>query len=319
MEYHGDILERFTSPKPILPGTVIMVPDEALCVLVAGDEPCKAFGEGPHELDLMMFNKQPSGQLYVLSRKPIGRAGTTIKGDLERHIEVHITDPIAFIRHFVIEKSMEESYEIWKSLFQLVDTALSDTEKPRIRETVDEVLHEKLQKSGIALTDFYEQAPKKVSAEKKTLRIKKNPLNAVPETEPSHILKIQSVRSTSTMDLFGKGELTLQIRVTAAANIQNPDENEYIYDRTLRWESPDNWLEAKKWQDLPENALEFKGLDPAWTIRVHVSAEERDGNSVDNLGETTCTIPHGEKTFELGPTEGGKRNNHITLKASLYA
>lgn len=319
VEYHGGLLEHFASPKPILPGTVIMVPDETRCVLVAGDEPCKMFGEGPHELDLMMFNRQPSGQLYVVDKKPKSRSGTTVRGDMERHIEVQITNPIAFVRRFVIEQSVEEDYEIWKSLFQLVDGALSITEKPHIRETVDEILGEKLLQMGLAITDFFETTPGEGSPEKKTLRIRKTPFSPAGKTGPSHKLKINSVWATSTMDLFSKGELTLVVRVTAAPEMQSLDGGNPVYDETLRWESPDGWLDARKWQDLPEDALEFKGLDPAWAIRVHVSAEERDKNSVDELGETTCEIPHAEENFQLGPTEGGKRNNHITLKASLCA
>ena len=331
--YQGGLLERFSSPKPILPGTVIMVPENVWCVLVAGDQATKVFGGGPHELDLMMFNRQPSGQIYVVPSRPKKQVGVTVRGDLERHLEVQITDPLKFASYYVLQNSMEDDHELWKSLFQMVDSALIHTEYPHIRQTLDDLLGQKLMEWGITITDFFEQPVQGASFEKKTLRIRKTPFsppggsaavsgegvenNGALNKKPNHRLKITSVWATSTMDLFGKGELTLQVRVTAAHDHDTLQAGDYIYDRVLRYESPNGWLQAKKWQTLPEDVLTFDGLDPSWNVHVHVLAEERDTSSVDALGEVCCEVPKDSEFFEIGPTEGGKRNNYVNLKASF--
>ena len=241
VEYHGGLMERFVSPRPILPGATIMVPEEIHCVLVAGDKVTQSFGVGPHELDLMLFNRQPSGLLFLVPKASKGQMGVTLKGDLERHLEIQVTDPIVFVQHFLIDENKEEDHEIWKTLFQIVDAAFLQTERPHIRETLQEILGQRLESWGLQITDFFEQPSLNAPSDKKTLRIRKTPFASSGPSEkptlqpsaaanPTHTLTMKEVWATSTMDLFGKGELTLEVRVTAA---KSPEA--LILDGAISW------------------------------------------------------------------------------------
>ena len=305
-----------------------MVPEEIHCVLVAGDKVTQSFGVGPHELDLMLFNRQPSGLLFLVPKASKGQMGVTLKGDLERHLEIQVTDPIVFVQHFLIDENKEEDHEIWKTLFQIVDAAFLQTERPHIRETLQEILGQRLESWGLQITDFFEQPSLNAPSDKKTLRIRKTPFASSGPSEkptlqpsaaanPTHTLTMKEVWATSTMDLFGKGELTLEVRVTAAKSPEALKKEDLVYDHKQRFESPDGWLDAKKWQEIPEGELVFRGLDPSWTIRLHVLAQERDKRSTDALGEVEFVVPSDQEAFEVGPTKGGKKDNHVILKATL--
>lgn len=319
LEYHGGLLERFVGPKPPLPGATVMVPADVHCVLVAGDEVTKAYGEGPHELDLMDFNRHPSGQLYMMPEEPRGRSGIALKGDIERHLEIQIVDPKAFVSHFVVESASEDDHEVWKQLFQLVDNAIRISERRATRETVANSLAKVSAAWGFRITDFFEQPAQSSSPQKRTLRIRKTPFPAQKKKEAGEKVElgITHVWASSTMDLFGKGELTLKARVMSAKNHEALEKGDLSYDRTETYESPDGWLEAETWQELPAGSLIFTGLSPSHAARLSVTAEERDPSSTDSLGSVSVDIDPNRADFEAGPTQGGKRGHFIRIRGSL--
>lgn len=118
------------------------------------------------------------------------------------------------------------------------------------------------------------------------------------------------------MDLFGKGELTLRIRLLGRVSETFNAAGPFAYDCTRDYLSPDNWLAEKVWQELPTDSFRFQGLQPALYYRVYVVAEERDKNSTDALGNLELELGRPTaREFELGPTQGGKRNQYVKLRA----
>lgn len=119
------------------------------------------------------------------------------------------------------------------------------------------------------------------------------------------------------MDMFGKGELTLRIRVMSAADEAALNQGQLTFDRTAEYQSPDNWLGAKTWQDLPDDALTFQELDPNHCVRVRVEAEERDPHSADSLGELVWDLGRPRGEFESNPTTGGKKGHHVKIRGTF--
>lgn len=346
VEYHGGLLEHFVGPKPALPGITIMVPAGIYCVLTAGDKATRVYKQGPHELDLMDFNRQPSGRLYLVTQEPRGRTGINLRGDVERHLEIQVGDPLAFVQHFVIGEGLDEETEVWKFLFGAVDKVMSTTERPPIRETLEELLGDSEAQWGLRITDFFEQPARPATPEKRTLRIRKTPFpTSTPENaqtaspkqgqtvendkeknsdtesqkaEPKQgEVKLTHVWASSTMDLFGNGELTINIRLFGGESKAAIAAGQLRYDYKKTFNSPDGWLEAERWQALPDGALVFSGVDLTQPIHFEVEAEERDPGSVDSLGHLAVTLTPKPGTFEIGPTEGGKKRQFIKLKGTI--
>jgi len=120
------------------------------------------------------------------------------------------------------------------------------------------------------------------------------------------------------MDLFGKGELTLRVRLLGRPGPEFNAAGPFSYDQTHEFLSPDDWLGERQWQDLPAEPLTFAGLPPDHHFRLYVVAEERDRNSTDPLGSVEWEIGRlspGE--IEVGPTQGGKRGQYIKLKVRV--
>lgn len=119
------------------------------------------------------------------------------------------------------------------------------------------------------------------------------------------------------MDIFGKGELTLKVRVMASVSEAALNHGALKYDRTAEYLSPDNWLDAETWQDLPENALVFEGIDPTHHVRVQLIAEERDPHTSDSLGMLVWDVARPCGDFESNPTTGGKKGQHVKVRGTF--
>lgn len=120
------------------------------------------------------------------------------------------------------------------------------------------------------------------------------------------------------MELFGKGELTLRIRVIGRAEVGYSPAGPFTYDQSREFLSPDNWLGQKNWQPLPTPSLTFPSLREDHFYRVFLLAEERDKSSVDPLGtlEWEIGLPR-VGDLEIGPTQGGKRGQYVKVMARL--
>lgn len=120
------------------------------------------------------------------------------------------------------------------------------------------------------------------------------------------------------MELFGKGELTLRIRILGRPEAIFRNAGPFSYDQTREFLSPDHWLGERHWQPLPVEQLSFSGLRPDHFYRVYVVAEERDQGSADALGSLEWEfglLRAGER--EIGPTRGGKRGQYVKLKVQI--
>lgn len=317
VEYHGGFLERFVSKTPILPGVTIMVPDDIYAVLVAGEKATTVFDVGPHELDLMMFNRQPSGLLYVMPSIPYQLSWYPQGTSWQRHLELKVADPLLFVQQFVVNQKLEEEHGARKVITDYADKLIAQMDTTPDVEKLRAGMGPQLADCGLSIVD-YAQNPAGEEKKKEDVVPDKDVLLTPEDTlpEPASI-NITQVWASSTMDLIGKGELTLKVHVVAAESTEMLDRREFKYDKLVEYKSPDNWLAAKTWQDLPKDSLFFGGIDPKHHVRMLVVAEERDPGSTDSLGQLlwNAGLPCGP--FEIGPTQGGKKGQFVKIKGTF--
>ncbi len=308
LAHQGGLIERIDSDKPFLPGAIVMVPKGVWAVLTAEDQAVHLFDEGPHELELMMFNRRPSGILYLVDQAPHKAVWAGPGGENPLAVTLRCTDPKRLVQFTALDRELSDDQDLWNLVFaSLAEAVHAQVPAEQARKAFEASLNA----LGLELIEL--AAAEK---ERSTVQIRKRPPKAGPgvPVQATGVLELTHVWTSSTMDLFGKGELTMVVRLRAAPSKDAAGLGQYTYDRTLRFDSPDNWLAADVWQSIPEGALLFDGLGRGWVAVIELTAEERDPHSTDPLGAVTVPIDLEPGTFELAPTKGGKGGHFIRVK-----
>ena len=355
LQHQGELLKRFVGEIGVLPGTMVMVPQDCWCVLVAGDRATTIFDVGPHELQLRQFNRQPAGFLFTVGKAPFTITWYPQGSPFQRSMVVKVKDPLLFVTEMVVKRFADTEENITGLLRQNLDALVPPGQIIASGEEAENVLAEALQHVGLSLQDVRETpavaappvasppmasasppmaspappmasppmaspaAPVASLAPDSALSPSPMVSGASPAASPAGLsLRLFQVWSSSTMELFGKGELTLRVRVLGRAESAYNPAGPFTYDETREFLSPDNWLGERVWQSLPEDTLVFVGLRGDHFYRVFIVAEERDRSSVDPLGTLEWEIgPPRAGELEMGPTQGGKRGHYVKLMARV--
>ncbi len=351
LQHDGGLLKRFVGEVGVLPGTTVMVPQECWCVLVAGDQATAVFDVGPHELQLMQFNRQPSGLLYQVGREPEAFTWYPRGSPYRRQMALRVGNPLQFVQEMVVRRSADTSEAVADALKPHFDAMVPPGQILAAPDPAMRAIAESLGHVGLVLVDLKEesavapdvpaspppppppapaasvaspvvqaqQAAQGVSQPQVTQGHVESAVVHAPTAEvvsTGLAMHVTMVWSSSTMDMFGKGELTLRVRLLGRPTPQFNPTGPFTYDQTREYLSPDEWLAERQWQKLPDDQLTFPGLPGGHYFRLYVVAEERDKNSTDPLGSLEWELGQpapGE--LELGPTQGGKRGQYIKLKA----
>ncbi|MFH2007826.1 MAG: hypothetical protein ABI333_14685 [bacterium] len=321
LQHKGGLLSRFVGEAGVLPGTCIMVPQDCWAVLVAGDHATAVFDIGPHDLQLLQFNRQPSGLLYTVGKEPTRVEWYPRGSPYRRRLTMRVGNPMQFIEEMVVRRSAETMEAIVDALRPHFDAMIPPGQIQRAPEASKVAIAESLGHVGLMLVELVEE-----SAVAPSVPVVAPPAPAIPaapapsptvSVAPQTVaLRFSQVWSSSTMDLFGKGELTLRIRLIGHPEpVFNPA-GPFTYDATLEFLSPDDWLSERQWQELPAETMTFGGLQGDHYFRVFLVAEERDKGSSDALGTLEQELGQpGRGELELGPTQGGKRGQYVKLRA----
>ncbi|MDY0002826.1 MAG: hypothetical protein RBU30_16125, partial [Polyangia bacterium] len=420
LRHDGGLLKRFAGEVGVLPGTTVMVPQDCWCVLVAGDQATAIFDVGPHELQLMQFNRNPSGLLYSVGRAPETFTWYPPGGAFRRDLTVKVSNPLQFVTEAVVKRAFDSTGAVVSAIRERLDALVPPGQILAEPEVALNLVAESLGYVGLTLVDFKEEAslapevppaapqaqppplpsrgatrvgtpppappprapapapgapgpapapppgsvqiplaappvagvvpaaashglssaPGQVAPAGPPVAAPPTPVQgsqgmqahlsspvaapgpaAAPFYEPEPVaapasmpaaspgapleqavgrtltLGLTQVWSSSTMELFGKGELTLRVRVLGRPQAVFGVTGPFSYDQTREYLSPDDWLGERHWQALPEEQLCFPGLSPEHFYRVYLLAEERDKGSVDPLGTLE---------WELGRPQAGE-------------
>jgi hypothetical protein len=325
LQHSGGLISRFVGEAGVLPGTTIMVPADCWCVLVAGETATAVFDIGPHDLQLTQFNRQPSGLLYNVGREPQTAEWYPAGSPFRRRLTLKVSNPMQFVQEMVVRRSADTQEAIIDALRPHFDAMIPPGQIQANPEPSRQAVAESLGHVGLMLVDLVEEsaaapqipvqpavpvappvAPAAVSGHGATVEVAATPL----------ALRFSHVWSSSTMDLFGKGELTLRIRLIGRPHVDFNPAGPFSLDVTREYLSPDDWLGERQWQALPADALCFDHLHGEHYYRAFVVAEERDKSSSDALGTLEYELGKPSSAeIEIGPTQGGKRGQYVKLRA----
>ncbi len=332
LQHPGGIISRFVGEAGVLPGTTIMVPADCWCVLVAGEVATTVFDLGPHDLQLTQFNRQPSGLLYTVGRGPQVMEWYPVGSPYRRQLTLKVGNPMLFVQEMVVRRSADSLEAIVDALKGHFDAMVPPGQIQANPEPSKVAVAESLGHVGLMLVDLREEsaaAPQiPVQPTEATTTTTTTTADSAAGVEISGhaatvevastalALRFSHVWSSSTMDLFGKGELTLRVRLIGRPVIDFNPAGPFSMDVTGEFLSPDDWLAERQWQDLPTDSLRFDALQGDHYYRAFIVAEERDKNSTDSLG--TLEFELGQPStmeLEIGPTQGGKRGQYVKLRA----
>jgi hypothetical protein len=327
LQHPGGLISRFAGEAGVLPGTTIMVPAECWCVLVAGEVATTVFDLGPHDLQLAQFNRQPSGLLYCVGREPEVVEWYPANSPYRRQLTLKVSNPMQFVQEMVVRRSADTVEAIIDALKPHFDAMAPPGQIQANPEQWKVAIAESLGHVGLMLVDLREEsaAAPQIPVQAPASAPVAAPANAAPEnpTGVSSVevsaaalaLRISHVWSSSTMDLFGKGELTLRIRLIGRPTADFNPAGPFTMDITEEFLSPDDWLGERQWQELPAESLRFVALQTDHFYRAFIVAEERDKNSNDSLGTLEFELGQpGSTVLEIGPTQGGKRGQYVKLR-----
>jgi len=329
LQHPGGIISRFVGEAGVLPGTTIMVPADCWCVLVAGELATTVFDLGPHDLQLTQFSRQPSGLLYTIGRGPEVMEWYPTSSPYRRRLTLKVGNPMQFVQEMVVLRSADTFEAIIDALKGHFDAMVPPGQIIANPEPSKVAIAESLGHVGLMLVDLVEEsaaAPQiPVQPTVDTASATPGPASGVEISGHAATVEVAStalalrfshVWSSSTMDLFGKGELTLRVRLIGRPAVDFNPAGPFSMDVTREFLSPDDWLAERQWQELPTDSLRFDGLQGDNYYRAFLVAEERDKNSVDSLGNLEFEIGQpGTTELEVGPTQGGKRGQYVKLRA----
>ncbi len=305
--HHGAFLERIDADKPFLPGSVVMVPKGVWAVLTAGDKATTVLDDGLHELDLMLFNRRPSGIMYLVHKESHEAVWADPGGQNPLTVILRCKNPQLLVQTAALDREIDGDNELWSLVFSFVSEAVHAQIPP---SEARKNLESSLEGMGLELVALT-QGPR----EKATVQIRKNPPSAdAPHERVRGFLELTHVMASSTMDAVGKGELSLVARLQAATTQEKANQGDFLFDQTMRFDSPQGWLQADMWLSLPPGTLTFEGLEKGWVAVLELLAEERDPGTTDALGAVTTPLLLQPGSFELGPTQGGKGDHFIRVK-----
>jgi hypothetical protein len=324
----GGIISRFVGEAGVLPGTTIMVPADCWCVLVAGDVATTVFDLGPHDLQLTQFSRQPSGLLYTVGRSPEVLEWYPVGSPYRRRLTLKVGNPMLFVQEMVVRRSADTVEAIADALKGHFDAMVPPGQIQANPEPSKAAIAESLGHVGLMLVDLIEESaaapqipvqPEGAAGPAPAGRAAGVEISghaATVEVASSALaLRVSHVWSSSTMDLFGKGELTLRVRLIGRPAVDFNPAGPFSMDVTREFLSPDDWLAERQWQELPVDSLRFDALQGDHFYRAFIVAEERDKNSTDALGNLEFEIGQPSVTeIEVGPTQGGKRGQYVKLR-----
>lgn len=324
LQHPGGLISRFVGEAGVLPGTTIMVPTDCWCVLVAGDMATTVFDIGPHDLQLAQFSRQPSGLLYTVGREPEMLEWYPAGSPYRRRLTLKVGNPMQFVQEMVVRRSADTVEAIVDALKPHFDAMVSPGRIQADPEPSKVAIAESLGHVGLMLVDLTEEsaAAPQIAVQ---LTVPAAPAvaaradvssSAVTVEVASNALRFSHVWSSSTMDLFGKGELTLRVRLIGRPDAGFNPAGPFSMDITREFLSPDDWLGERQWQELSADSLRFDALQGDHYYRAFIVAEERDKNSADSLGTLEFELGQpGTAELEIGPTQGGKRGQYVKLRA----
>jgi len=325
LQHPGGLISRFAGEAGVLPGTTIMVPAECWCVLVAGDVATTVFDLGPHDLSLAQFNRQPSALLYCVGREPEVVVWYPTGSPYRRRLTLRVGNPMQFVQEMVVRRSADTVEAIVDALKPHFDAMVVPGQIQANPEPNKIAIAESLGHVGLMLVDLVEEsaaAPQiavqpPIPAPAPVAGPEGRASAATVEVSSAALtLRYSHVWASSTMDLFGKGELTLRIRLIGRPTPDFNAAGPFSMDITEEFMSPDDWLSERQWQELPASSLRFHALQAEHYYRAFIVAEERDKNSVDSLGTLEFELGRpGAAELEIGPTQGGKRGQYVKLRA----
>jgi hypothetical protein len=331
LQHPGGLISRFVGEAGVLPGTTIMVPADCWCVLAAGDVATTVFDIGPHDLQLTQFNRQPSGLLYSVGREPQLMEWYPAGSPYRRQLTLKVGNPMLFVQEMVVRRSADTLEAIFDALKPHFDAMVPPGQIQANPEASRVAIAESLGHVGLMLVDLKEE-----SAAAHQIPVQPAAPAEAPPMAPAEVvgaeisgraatvevasmalaLRFSHVWSSSTMDLFGKGELTLRVRLIGRPAVDFNPAGPFSMDVTREFLSPDDWLGERQWQDLPADSLCFDALQGDHYYRAFIVAEERDKSSADPLGTLEFELGQpGPSELEIGPTQGGKRGQYVKLRA----
>ncbi len=308
-----------------------MVPAECWCVLVAGEVATTVFDIGPHDLQLTQFNRQPSGILYTVGRAPQIVEWYPAGSPYRRQLTLKVGNPMQFVQEMVVRRSADNLEAIADALKPHFDAMVPPGQIQADPEPAKMAIAESLGHVGLVLVDLDETsaAAPQIPVQPAAPAVPEAPQGAagvevsgyastVEVASTALALRFWRVWSSSTMDLFGKGELTLRVRLIGRPSADFNPAGPFSMDVTREFMSPDDWLGERQWQDLPADSLRFDALQGEHYYRAFIVAEERDKNSTDSLGTLEFELGQpGTAEIEIGPTQGGKRGQYVKLLAQF--
>ena len=321
VDHPGGLVRRVVSEAGVLPGAMIMVPQDCCAVLTAGGLATAAFEVGPHDLELMQFNRQPSGQLYSVGCSPDTHVWYPQGTPYKRSLTLQVADARKFVQEMVLTRGAEETRHVYDRVFPYVDQYLPAGSIMANPVEAARWLDDLLGQVGLRLIALLEEpavaAPPPSVPPPRADELSVYGSTAAMST-PSLSLVITEVWASSTMDFLGKGELTLRVRLVGREAPTWDPAGPFVVDVSREWLSPENWLGEQAWQSLPADAIKLPGLRVDHFYRLFILAEERDPGSVDALGTVEVELGQPQAgVLELGPTEGGKRGQYVRLKAQF--
>lgn len=328
LQHPGGIISRFVGEAGVLPGTTIMVPADCWCVLVAGDVATTVFDIGPHDLQLAQFSRQPSGLLYTVGRSPEVLEWYPAGSPYRRRLTLKVGNPMQFVQEMVVRRSADTIEVIVDALKPHFDAMVPPGQIQAAPEPSKVAIAESLGHVGLMLVDLAEESaaapqiavqPAVPPAPAPAMAAGAGGTSGAATVEVASTavaLRFSHVWSSSTMDLFGKGELTLRIRLIGRPVLDFNPAGPFSMDVTHEFLSPEDWLGERQWQELSADSLRFDALQGDHYYRAFIVAEERDKNSTDSLGTLEFELGQpGAAELEIGPTQGGKRGQYVKLRA----
>jgi hypothetical protein len=324
VDHPGGLVRRVVSEAGVLPGATIMVPADCCAVLTAGGQATVAFEVGPHDLELMQFNRQPSGQIYSVGCSPDTHVWYPQGTPYKRSLTLQVADARKFVQEMVLTRGAEETRHVYDRIFPYVDQYLPAGSILANPVEASRWLDDLLGQVGLRLLTLVEEAAVAPSvAPAPVAPVAREASSAgyastMEMSTPCLDLVLTDVWASSTMDFLGKGELTLRVRLLGRERESFDPKGPFTVDLTREWLSPEDWLAERTWQDLPADALRFPNLRVDFFYRLFLLAEERDPGSVDALGTLEVELGQPQAgVLELGPTEGGKRGQYVRVKAQF--